>query len=136
MVHQMMKLISWNVKQGTGERLRSQVAALAAREPDIVALQEVTAAHVDLYAELLGAAGLEHHQDSFSLAADPSLLQGPRSYGQLVASRWPVDAISPQGFPVPWPERILSVRWHTPASSIELHTTHIPPGSSNGWVKI
>ena len=37
---------------------------------------------------------------------------------------------------MPWPERILSVAVLTQRGEINVHTTHIPPGSTNGWMKI
>ena len=35
-----------------------------------------------------------------------------------------------------WPERMLSAAVTTPVGPLLLHTTHIPPGSSNGATKI
>jgi exonuclease III len=35
-----------------------------------------------------------------------------------------------------WPERFLSGLAHSPTGDIEVHTTGIPPGASNGWVKV
>ena len=37
---------------------------------------------------------------------------------------------------MPWPERLLSVDIDTPCGLLEMHTTHIPPGVTNGWIKI
>jgi hypothetical protein len=55
--------------------------------------------------------------------------------GLLIASRFPlVYRTSEQK--VPWPERVLSVEVTTPNRAINVHTTHIPPGSSNGWLKV
>jgi exonuclease III len=70
------------------------------------------------------------------LCGDTSLLTGPRKYGQLVASQWPLRSLPPSDFAVPWAERVLSVVIDSPCGSVELHTTGIPPGSSNGWIKI
>ena len=39
-------------------------------------------------------------------------------------------------FNIPGPERVLGATVLTPAGEIEVHNTHVPPGSSNGWVKI
>ena len=36
----------------------------------------------------------------------------------------------------PWPEKALSVVTETPVAEVEVHTAHVPPGSSNGWTKI
>ena len=42
----------------------------------------------------------------------------------------------PKRFPVPWQERVLSATIHVPHGAVEVTTTHVPPGSSNGWIKI
>jgi endonuclease/exonuclease/phosphatase family metal-dependent hydrolase len=136
MVTQSLRLISWNVRQSTGIRLAEQVGALAAQNPDILALQEVTKKSVSQFRDALAHIGLQHTVDSFQLATDSSLLRGPRRYGELLASRWPLTTLPPEGFAVPWPERVLSAICQSPWGLIEIHTTHIPPGASNGWVKI
>jgi exonuclease III len=74
--------------------------------------------------------------DSFDLAPNLSLLTGKRRYGQLIASRFPLRPLAPDEFNIPWPERVLSAAVSTVTGELELHTTHIPPGSSNGWIKI
>jgi exonuclease III len=42
----------------------------------------------------------------------------------------------PDEFEIPWQERVLSVTASFGDLSVDVHTTHIPPGSSNGWIKI
>lgn len=57
-----------------------------------------------------------------------------RSYGVLIASRFPIhpiEAITP-----PWPEKALSVLLEAPNRAVDIHTVYIPPGSSNGWIKV
>jgi len=44
--------------------------------------------------------------------------------------------MDPKHFEIPWPERVLSVAIASPFGAIELHTTHIPPGSSNRLIKV
>jgi exonuclease III len=58
-----------------------------------------------------------------------------RRYGLLVASRFPLTPAS-STHAVHWPERLLSAEVAMPNSPVTIHTTHIPPGSSNGWNKI
>ena len=70
---------------------------------------------------------------SFDLAKDTTILKGKRMFGQLIASKFPISAIDPEKINVPWQERVLSVKLQ---NNIYLHTTHIPPGSSNGWIKV
>jgi exodeoxyribonuclease III len=130
-----MLLLSWNIA-GRVRHLDSQVEALTAINPDLVALQEVRLITAAPLCERLSARGLSYCITSFDLARSPDLLVGPRQYGQLIASRWPLKSLPPKDFKVPWPERILSTLVAAPFGSIELHTTHIPPGVSNGWTKV
>jgi endonuclease/exonuclease/phosphatase family metal-dependent hydrolase len=130
-----VKLLSWNL----ASRLRhipQQVEMLASREPDLVALQEVTRPGLSRLRTLLAHGGLMYQADSFELAPCPTLFTGPRRYGLLIASRFPLRPWEPDCFNVPWPERLLSVGIDTPYGLLELHTTHIPPGVTNGWIKI
>jgi exonuclease III len=130
-----MRLISWNVAART-KLLKRQVAALADRQPDIVALQEVRENAVEQYLAALRAIDLPHAVDSFRLSPDRTSLTGARRYGEVLAMRWPLRALPPTMFAIPWPERVLSCVAETPWMEIELHTTHIPPGVSNEWIKI
>jgi endonuclease/exonuclease/phosphatase family metal-dependent hydrolase len=131
-----LRVVTWNVAGRVGA-LPAQAAYLASLAPDIVALQEVTLRSVGPWRSALESdVGMAHVADSFSLAPDLGVLKGPRRYGQIIASRYPVRAIAPSGFDAPWPERVLSAWLDTPFSAIEFHTTHIPPGSTNGWIKI
>lgn len=130
-----VKLLSWNLA-GRLRRIPHQIEMLASREPDLVALQEVRWPGLSRLRTLLADRGLIHQADSFEWAPCPTLLSGPRRYGLLIASRFPLQPWKPGGFDVPWAERILSVDIETPWGSIEVHTTHIPPGVTNGWIKI
>lgn len=133
-----MKLLSWNTCAGGGaERRPLQLAAIKARKPDLVALQELTKGSVAAYRDGLADAGLVYAVDSFTLAPSLRSLVGPRRYGQMIASRWPLKAMSPDTFEIPWPERVLSAHVNVPKfGRVDLHNTHVPPGSSNGWTKI
>lgn len=130
-----MKLISWNVA-GRVRGLDNQVAALAQRRPDVLALQEIRRTTAARFHDELSRIGLPYGIDSFALSSNSERLVGPRQYGELIASRWPIRSLPPEGFPVPWTERVLSALIESPCGAIELHTTHIPPGASNGWIKI
>ncbi|HET9622948.1 MAG TPA: endonuclease/exonuclease/phosphatase family protein [Kofleriaceae bacterium] len=133
-----MKLLSWNICAGGGAKRRpQQLAAIAEAGADIVALQELTIASVDDYRDGLAAAGLGHVIDSFALAPSLRRLVGPRRYGQMIASRWPLTAMPPTEFAIPWRERVLSGVVSVPGfGKLEIHNTHVPPGASNGWTKI
>ena len=128
----MMRLLTWNLN--ARRRIERQAAAIADRQPDIIALQELTPNSIGAWRLALADAGARHLMDSFSHAPLWRAV-GPRRYGLLIASRFPlVYRISDQKFP--WPERVLSVEVTTATGALNVHTTHIPPGSSNGWLKV
>lgn len=125
-----MRLISWNVNRRRD--LRRVTAALAERMPDLVALQEFNANGFAEAADAMAAIGLGH-----VLTNEQQVLAGGRrNYGLLLASRWPLAPIADPPFDVPWQDTVLSGRLDTLFGSTEVHTTHIPPGSSNGRIKV
>lgn len=130
-----LRIISWNL----ASRLRNakaQVAFLGRHNPDVVALQEVTKRTLPILLKLLVDQGLNNTIDSFALVRNPSHLKGPRRYGEIIASRWPIRNFKKQIFDAPWPERILSGLIMSPYGRIDLHNAHIPVGSNHGWTKI
>lgn len=130
-----IRLLSWNLNGRRGEAA-AQVAALCRYKPDIVALQEVTTSSLPIVRKELASAGLAHVADSFSLAPRDWQPMGPRRYGQLTASGHPLAPELPGRFPIPWPERVLSVQVDVHGLRIDVHNTHVPPGVTNKWTKI
>jgi exonuclease III len=128
-----LRLITWNLN-ARRRQIPAQVAALAARSLDLLALQEVTQGMLEPLRRELAAIGIGHAIDSFSVASAWEA-KGPRRYGLMIAARFPMAA-SPTEVTVCWPERVLSAAVATPSGPLLLHTTHIPPGSSNGPTKI
>lgn len=131
----MFRVLTWNVA-GRSNKVAAQIDAIKSIDPDVVALQEVT--HSSRYSLLDGLVklGFHHAIDSFQFVKDPKTLAGPRRYGEVIASRLSLQSITPENFDIPWPERVLSCWLQHRMGRIEFHTTYIPPGSSNGWVKI
>lgn len=128
-----MKLISWNV----GHRIDvdAQVTALAGQKPDLVALQEVGRGTEFRLRELFPSVGLRFVEDSFH-GYPRNKQPAARRYGEFIASRWPITKLSPEDIKMPWPERLLSVAVQSPVCEVELHSAYVPPGSSNGWIKV
>src|ERR671916_1946813 len=122
-----MRLITWNVARRV-EALAAQAAALGGREPDVVALQEVTARTLPLWEAALPVLGLP--AVAYTLrAADPARTPADRrGTGVLLAAR----ALEPLPglLPVPWPETALAAR----IDGVEVHTVHVP-NAANGAVK-
>jgi Endonuclease/Exonuclease/phosphatase family len=82
----------------------------------------------------LPAINLSHTIESFA-ASPPWAALGPRQDGLLIASRFPMTAAT-HAHGVVWPERLLSARVALPGQDVTVHTTHIPPGSSNKGMKV
>jgi exonuclease III len=93
-----------------------------------VTLQEITAISAPIFRAELSRIGLKNLADSFQMVDDRSVLTGPRRYGLLIASRWPLQRWPNGSFAIPWPERVLSADVDSPWGKIELHTTYIPWG--------
>jgi exonuclease III len=127
-----MRVITWNVARRSS-RLAEQAAALAARGPDLVALQEVTDTTLPLWRAMLERIELPHVRASLD-AADPSRSPARRRRtGVLIASRGPLREPSAT-LPVPWAETVVAAVAATAIGPIEIHCLHVP-NAANGWVK-
>jgi exonuclease III len=113
-----VRLITWNVQRRI-ERLGAQAAALATREPDVVALQEISARSWPLWQAALETIGLPH-----AVRSDPFR---PRRTVVLIATR-ELEPIGPLA--VPWPESTAAAR----VDGVAVHCAHVP-NAANGWVK-
>jgi exonuclease III len=122
------RLITWNVARRV-EALAAQAAAVGEREPDVLALQEVTARTLPLWRAACGVLGLGHVACTLDSADPARAPAGPRRTGVLLAARAPLEAL-PGLLPVPWPETALAAR----VDGIELHCVHVP-NAANGEIK-
>jgi exonuclease III len=121
-----VRLITWNVNRRVSV-LAAQAAALAGREPDVVALQEVTARSWPLWRAALETIGLPHALCSLD-EADPA--RQPitrRRTGVVIAAR---EIARDDSLPVPWPETTLAAR----IEGVVVHAVHVP-NAANGWIK-
>lgn len=123
-----MRVISWNV-QGRVKDLPEQLKALAKRQPDLVALQEVWERTVPPWRDGFWEIGLPFVTESVTFA----LAQG-RKYGLLIASQWPITQLP--WMPMPYQERVLSAQIAAPWGTMELHNTHVPNSDKYGWIKV
>ena len=114
-----MKLVSWNVARKL-QVLPDQAARVIHAEPDLVALQEVSAASAPLWAQALASAGLAHS------ALSPVREKRHRT---MLAAREPVEPVDV--IDAPWPEAVLSAD----VGGIRVHACHVP-NANNGWVKV
>ena len=131
-----MRLISWNVNGRYGPALPRQLAAVRERGADVVALQEIRAQSLGVWREGSKHAGLEHVLDSSDLVAVPSLSgrEYRRIYFNVLASRWPLRRLP--GLQLEFPERYLAASVGRAGAEFEIHTAHLPPGSTRGLVKV
>lgn len=127
-----LRLITWNVAR-RHSRLAEQAAALASREPDAVALQEVTRRTVPLWRRAFELLGLVHVRASVGGAKPPAGSAGAGT-GVMLASRTPLSD-TPQALAMPWPQTALSAAAQTTRGPVELHCVHVP-NAANGWVKV
>lgn len=125
-----MRLLSWNVA-GRVKNCEQQARLIHSRNPDIIALQEVTVKSYSQLENLLKERGFEYIVESVQLAA-----KFGRRFGELIASHFPLNKLPPSDINIPFPERVLSATIEISIGPLEFHTAHIPPGSSNGWIKI
>ena len=127
-----LRVISWNVARRSS-RLAEQAAALARREPDVVALQEITDTTLPLWRAVLERIGLPHIRASLD-TADPARTPAQRRrtgvlLGSSEALRDPSATL-----PVPWAETAVAAVAATAIGPIEIHCLHVP-NAANGWVK-
>ncbi len=116
------RVLTWNVAR-RASRLAEQAAAIAGREPDVLALQEVTARTLPLWRAACATIGLGFVHASLEPGAPGRLL------GVLIAARSPLAPAAP--LPVPRPETALAAV----ADGVEVHGVHVP-NAANGWVKV
>ncbi|MFL5847391.1 MAG: endonuclease/exonuclease/phosphatase family protein [Solirubrobacteraceae bacterium] len=128
-----MRVITWNVARRSS-RLVEQSAALAGREPDVVALQEITERTLPLWRVVLERIGLPYVRASLDHAEPSRAPAQRRRTGVLLASR--VALRDPSAtLPVPWPETAVAAVAATGIGPIEIHCLHVP-NAANGWVKV
>jgi exonuclease III len=122
-----VRVITWNVNRRVSV-LAGQAAAVAGREPDVVALQEVTARTWPLWRAALETIGLPHAACSLD-GADPDRRPATRRRtGVLIGSRTPLSPAEPLA--VPWPETTLAAL----VDGVTVHVAHVP-NAANGWIK-
>ena len=127
-----MKIISWNLNSRTNkDTLKSQCDYLRINDFDLITLQEVTLNSEKYFKSYFQDRNII---SSFDLVKDNSILIKKRKYGQLIISKSPIEYLDDRCDEIPFEERVLS--GYIPCMQTEVHTTHVPPGSSNGIIKV
>jgi len=143
-----MKILSWNVNGRVRKACQRQLEAVIDENPDVLALQEVTATSYPVWAEGLKAAGY-HVLSTLDLVGRPYHGVGRRSkrpikrkYFNLVAAREPMTTLPELSFPDPeqarvaFPEKYLAATVVADGVEIDVHNAHLPPGSTRGIIKV
>ncbi|MBV9006254.1 MAG: endonuclease/exonuclease/phosphatase family protein [Solirubrobacterales bacterium] len=128
----MVRLITWNVA-GRSKRLGEQAMAIAARAPDIVALQEVTRRTRPLWERAFELMGLTHVCASSRGSGQSGGAVGRRTL-VMIAARVALEEVQ-EPLAVPRPESALSVLARSSPGPLEVHCVHVP-NAANGWVKV
>jgi len=123
-----VRLITWNVAR-RAQALAAQAAAVAGREPDVLALQEVTARTLPLWEAACATIGLPHVACSLAAADAAREPAGPRRTGVLLAAGEPFEPLHGL-LGVPWAESAIAAR----VAGIEVHCVHVP-NAANGEIK-
>lgn len=130
-----VKMVSWNLA-GRVAKAPQQMLAVRERKPDVLALQEVTPGNWRVLRQFLDSDGWKYVETVCDIPPPPQRApRGPRRYGLVIASRVaPRQAhITERG---PWPERILAAELDLSPCLLRVITAHVPPGSTNGQVKV
>lgn len=128
-----LRLVTWNVAR-RGSRIIEQATILATREPDVVALQEVTRRTAPIWRGAFELMGLVHVRASLDDADPARVPAARRSTGVMLASRAPLRDVRP-ALAMPWPETALAAATETLRGTVELYCAHVP-NAANGLVKV
>jgi exonuclease III len=127
-----VRLITWNVA-GRSKRLAEQAKALAVREPDIVALQEVTRRTRPLWNRAFALMGFTHVSASSVVSGLSGGAVGRRTL-VMIGARLALEGVQ-KPLAVPRPESALSVLAWSSSGPLEVHCVHVP-NAANGRVKV
>jgi exonuclease III len=128
-----LRVISWNVARRSS-RLAEQAMVLAERQPDVIALQEITHRTAPLWKRALEMIGFPHIRASLDEADPGREPASRRATGVLVATRQLLEEAAPLA--LPWPETTTAAAaWSQRAGRVEIHCVHVP-NAANGWVKV
>jgi exodeoxyribonuclease III len=128
-----VRLITWNVAR-RAERLAEQATALAAREPDVVALQEVTRRTEPLWMRAFELVGLVHVRSAWGGGGRARAGEHRPAMWVMLASRTPLTDVG-RPLDVPRPESAVGAAVETELGPVEVHCVHVP-NAANGWVKV
>ena len=121
-----IQVVTWNVRF-QGARILDALKG----QPDVLTLQEVTFDQRSDFKKRLGVMGLKCCPDS-------QRHTGGKRYGNLIASRWKIDPVTPRYSreKPPWPELLVQASVSVNGRSFLVISVHIPNGAGYGCKKI
>ena len=160
-----MKILTWNVNGRIEDAAKRQIRAVLRRDPDIICLQEVTGkpggrrpgSYPSWTAALLARGySVVSSVDLVALPNPEPPHESPphrpptrkkhghssRKYFNLIAAKHPLSAIAGLTYGdaeearLGFPEKHVAGRVSIQGREIDIHCTHLPPGVSNGLVKV
>ncbi len=126
-----MRLVSWNLNARV-RAIPHQIGAIRGLAPDVVALQEVTAASWASLEPALHQTGLGHTLLGTDTTPTKASSRFPRFVA--IASRWPVSRGA--GGPGRTPEIVLCAEVLRPGASFEIIGVHIPLATREPPLKV
>jgi exonuclease III len=139
-----MKVLSWKICGQLAALAQRQIEAVLEREPDVLALQEVSAGNYTEWSESLSGAG-------YSIVSAMELTELPypqmspplrRRYFNLTATRRPLVALEGISFDderqaaVAFPEKYMAARVSVDGRPVEIHNADVPPSETLGLMKM
>jgi endonuclease/exonuclease/phosphatase family metal-dependent hydrolase len=123
-------VLTWNVNFRGPSVLKALTSLYGV--PDILTLQEVSVAQSGAYRECLSRLGLQNVL--YSGRVDSA----EKRYGNLIASRWPVEPVDLGDLKasLPWPQLVAQGVITIGGNQVNVIIAHVPNGAGNGWAKI
>lgn len=136
MTQRHLRLLSWNIQvQRFPGRWSAVADAILGERPDLLLLQEVPwrGDSRESFLARLADGGLPH----FVYGRDDSSRYDDRkSYGSLIASRFPLEGNPRWASKLRYPEVFARATLTLGRRNIDVFSAHIPNGAGNGWRKI
>lgn len=129
-VAESLRVLWWNLDWNHVNRNDDQIAAVRALDeaPAVFGLSELSAHRAEKWREVFEPLGYEFIPDP------PDL--GRRQLRVVLASRVPFKPLAKARFEGLRPQSHSSALIQIGNAEVEVHATHVPNGSANGWVKI
>jgi exonuclease III len=139
-----MKILSWKVCGQLAALAERQIEAVLEREPDVLALQEISAGNYEDWCEGLMGTGYSI-VSAIDLTGVPYPETAPpirRRYFNLIATRRPIAPLkglkfeNPAQAAVAFPEKYLAASVLVDGAPVEVHSADVPPSETLGMIKV